>query len=288
MATSLLPEILRHLNSTPSRTWSVVITVFGDAIVPRGSAVGLATLIDIFQAMGVADGAVRTAMSRLSADGWLQRSRTGRNSFYELAEKGRATFAEAASRIYAAPREQSSATRFELVLLRDERGTSRAALEQAGFGAAQPGLWVAPAGVSLPLEAAGAIALTAEASLADARRLAAQCWPLEQLAEAYRHFLAAFTPLSDWLAQGHMLEDRDALVARVLLIHEYRRLVLRHPAWPAALLPDDWAGEAARTLCSSLYRGLLPASERWLDAHAVRADGPLPPAGPALAARFAC
>ncbi|EHM02582.1 phenylacetic acid degradation operon negative regulatory protein PaaX [Acetobacteraceae bacterium AT-5844] len=284
MTATPLQDILRHVNNAPSRTWSVVITVFGDAVVPRGGAISLATLTEIFQGMGVAEGAVRTAMSRLSADGWLERSRQGRNSFYRLAAKGEATFAEAAARIYAPHAVGAEVPRFRLVLA--ERSETRAALQQAGFGQAQPGLWVAPADVPLPDAAAEAITLLADAGLEDARRLAAQSWPLETLAEAYRHFIAAFTPLDAWVAEGHVLKGLDALVARVLLIHEYRRAVLRHPALAPELMPADWAGDAARSLCARLYRALLPASEAWLDAHATRAEGPLPLAGKGLAARF--
>ena len=43
-------------------------------------------------------------MSRLAADGWLERTRIGRNSFYHLTEKGRATFRQATEHIYAAQR----------------------------------------------------------------------------------------------------------------------------------------------------------------------------------------
>ena len=283
MSATPLLEILRHLNSAPSRTWSVVITVFGDAVVPRGGAISLATLTEILGAMGVAEGAVRTAMSRLSADGWLERTRQGRNSFYQLAAKGEATFAEAAARIYA-PHVPAMPGRFRLVLA--DRPEMRTALQQAGFGQAQPGLWVAPEEVPVPAEAGDAIALLAEADTADGHRLAAQSWPLEALAETYRRFIAAFEPLALWLEQGHALQGLDALTARVLLIHEYRRAVLRHPPLARALLPVDWAGDAARALCGGLYRALLPASEAWLDAHATRAEGPLPPPGRRLATRF--
>jgi phenylacetic acid degradation operon negative regulatory protein len=285
MTAAPLQDILRHVNNAPSRTWSVVITVFGDAVVPRGGAISLATLTDIFQGMGVAEGAVRTAMSRLSADGWLERSRQGRNSYYQLAAKGEATFAEAAARIYDDHPVTGGAPRFRLVLA--EKGEAWVALQNAGFGQAQAGLWVAPEDVALPAQAADAVTLMADTTQADARRLAAQCWPLEELAETYHHFIAAFAPLAQWMGQGHALSGLDALVARLLLIHEYRRAVLRHPALPRALLPADWAGDAARVLCAGLYRGLLPASEAWLDAHAVRAEGPLPAAGVSLSKRFA-
>jgi phenylacetic acid degradation operon negative regulatory protein len=82
------------------------------------------------------------------------------------------------------------------------------------------------------------------------------------------------------------LSDVDAFTARILLIHHYRRVVLRDPLLPGALLPADWPGRAARKLCGEIYRGLLPASEQWLDRHASNENGPLPAAGEELARRF--
>jgi phenylacetic acid degradation operon negative regulatory protein len=70
------------------------------------------------------------------------------------------------------------------------------------------------------------------------------------------------------------------------LIHHYRRVVLRDPLLPLALLPRDWPGRAARQLCGEIYRGLLPASEQWLDRHASNEDGPLPAAAKELSRRF--
>jgi phenylacetic acid degradation operon negative regulatory protein len=63
-------------------------------------------------------------------------------------------------------------------------------------------------------------------------------------------------------------------------------VVLRDPLLPTALLPTDWPGRAARTLCGEIYRALLPASEQWLDRHATNESGPLPKAGPELVRRF--
>jgi len=66
--------------------------VFGDAIVPRGGSVWLGTLLEFFGAIDIDSGVVRTAMSRLAADGWLEREKVGRNSFYRLMKQGRQTF----------------------------------------------------------------------------------------------------------------------------------------------------------------------------------------------------
>jgi phenylacetic acid degradation operon negative regulatory protein len=73
----------------------------------------------------------------------------------------------------------------------------------------------------------------------------------------------------------------------VLLIHEFRRIVLRDPGLPAALLPVDWPGAAARQLAGQLYRKLVAESEAYLGANAQDEKGPLPAAEPGFGARFA-
>src|SRR3978361_478726 len=87
-----LARIIEQLKREPSRTGSIVITVFGDAIVPRGGSGWLGTLLEFFKTLDIDSGVVRTAMSRLAADGWLERNKVGRNSFYRLTRKGRQTF----------------------------------------------------------------------------------------------------------------------------------------------------------------------------------------------------
>src|SRR5437764_11885759 len=98
--TQPLARIIDQLRREPSRTGSIVVTVFGDAILPRGGSVWLGTLLEFFTGLDIDGGVVRTAMSRLAADGWLERNRVGRNSFYRLAGKGRRTFNAATQHIY--------------------------------------------------------------------------------------------------------------------------------------------------------------------------------------------
>src|SRR5881227_1690560 len=153
-----LARIIEQLKREPSRTGSIVITVFGDAIMPRGGSVWLGTLLEFFKSLEVDSGVVRTAMSRLAADGWLERSKVGRNSFYRLAQKGWHTFDVAAKHIYN-PHPAEWTGRFELLLIANatDRDASREALKEAGFGSPLPGVWIAPSGVPVPEQAAQAI-----------------------------------------------------------------------------------------------------------------------------------
>jgi len=282
-----LDRIIEELKREPSRTGSIVITVFGDAIVPRGGSVWLGTLLEFFKALDIDGGVVRTAVSRLASDGWLERNRVGRNSFYRLAATGRHTFDIATRHIYDPP-PQDWTGRFELLLIgnADDRDASREALRSAGFGSPLPGVWVAPSGVPIPDEASRAIRLEVSAEDDSGRRLLADSWPLENIADAYLKFMKTFEPLRSWITRRAPLANGDAFAARILLIHHYRRVVLRDPLLPLALLPKDWPGRAARALCGEIYRAILPPSEQWLDRNGSNEDGPLPKAGSELGNRF--
>jgi phenylacetic acid degradation operon negative regulatory protein len=282
-----LARIVDQLKREPSRTGSIVITLFGDAIVPRGGAVWLGTLLKFFEAIDIDGSVVRTAMSRLAADGWLEREKVGRNSFYRLAASGHRTFEAATRHIYDPPPSDWSG-RFELLLIgkAGDRDASREALRNAGFGSPLPGVWVAPAGVPIPEEASSAIRLEVSAEDASGRRLLSESWPLDRTADAYLKFMKTFEPLRVWLDRRARPSELEAFTARILLIHHYRRVVLRDPLLPLALLPKNWPGNAARDLCGEIYRAVLPASEQWLDQHGLNENGVLPPGTKELARRF--
>ena len=65
---------------------------------------------------------------------------------------------------------------------------------------------------------------------------------------------------------------------RTLLIHAYRRVLLRDPLLPAALLPLDWPGAAAYALCRDFYRLTHRCAERHLAATLAERGEEFPPA----------
>ena len=145
-------------------------------------------------------------MSRLAADGWLERHKVGRNSFYRLVKKGRQTFDAATRHIYD-PQPSDWTGRFELLLIGngEDRDASREALKNAGFGSPLPGVWVAPSGVPIPEEAAGAIRLEVSAEDDSGRRLLSESWPLDRTADAYLKFMKTFEPLRGWIGRREQL-----------------------------------------------------------------------------------
>lgn len=258
----------------PPRTGSVVLTVFGDALAARGGEIALPSLLQLMARLGSNDGVVRTALSRLTAEGWLDRTRAGRTSFYRLAPRGIVESAAATVRIYG-PLDRSWGGALRVVLA--DGDTDRAALEVSGYALIAPGVLIAPDCAPAP---ADALALVATAPPDTLQAVSGKAWPLTGLSAAYAEFLERYGEMdvpSD-------IAPEDAMALRTLLIHDYRRIVLRDPRLPAALLPPGWPGHAARASCASLYGVLIPGSEKWLDT--VRnASGPLP-RGPDASLRF--
>ena len=282
-----LARIIDQLKREPSRTGSIVITVFGDAIVPRGGSVWLGTLLEFFETLDIDGSVVRTAMSRLAADGWFEREKVGRNSFYRLVKKGRQTFDIATNHIYDPPPSDWTG-RFELLLIGngEDRDASREALKNAGFGSPLPGVWVAPSGVPVPEEAADAIRLEVSAEDDSGRRLLSESWPLDRTADAYLKFMKTFEPLRAWIERGEELSEADAFTARILLIHHYRRVVLRDPLLPVALLPGDWPGRAARNSAARSIARCFRRRNNGLTAMERNENGPLPTASQSSGRRF--
>lgn len=250
------------------RVWSLVITIFGDAVAPRGGQVALSVLQELLARLRVEPGAVRTALSRLAADGWVTRERDGRASFYRLADEGRHAFDRATRRIYAAgPPEWDGRW---VVATRpgadNRRGPQRDRLmREAGFAQIGPAAWIRPlvgedTTESLP-DSLLVIVGTASRAPAEVARL----WSLEDLAGAYRALALDLEGLERALDAGDRLAPPDALAARILVNHAWRRIVLRDPGLPAALLPPDWPGDAARARVKAIYAALDEASEAWLD-----------------------
>jgi phenylacetic acid degradation operon negative regulatory protein len=286
----------RFRRQRPIRGGSLLITIFGDSIAPRGGVISLGSLIGLARPFGLTERLVRTSVARLAGDGWLVARREGRRSDYSLTPTGRDRFAEATSRIYGATPDSWDG-QWTLLVLPPANGTSRQdirdELRLLGFGQLSPGVFAHP---NWNIEEARAALLgldgaadglllksTSEGSATD-RRLVATGWDLGDLTRRYARLVDTFTPVAD--AIGSAPTDEAAFVVRTLLIHEYRKIHLRDPLLPPALLPDDWVGAKAYDLSRSLYSQVFQAAERYLSNTASTTTESLPVADSSAYARF--
>lgn len=255
------------------RVWSLAVTFFGDAVLPRGGAIAMSDLSASLERLGVEPGAVRTAMSRLARDGYVVRRKEGRRSFYRLSEGAAAEFEAAGRRIYA-PAPPDWDGRWTVALGQGEDDAD--ALGAEGFRRITPGVWLAP-GRAAPPASMFAIAEGRGAPPDWARELLSP----PELVERYATLAAAWEGFDP-----HAAEGLDAMAARTLLIHDWRRILLRDPPLPRALRPAGWPGAQARDIVAAAYAALRRSSETWLDGCEAAPDETLPPPTPVFAARF--
>jgi phenylacetic acid degradation operon negative regulatory protein len=284
-------RIVEEFRSRPTlRAGSLITTVFGDSIAPRGGTVWLGSLIRAMAEFGINERLVRTSVFRLVKDGWLQSSQVGRRSFYSLSDEGRERFRAATHRIYGEPVTDWDG-RWCLLLLSNLDAGAKETLRREcgwlGFGALSANVLAHPApdesDLELTLRRAGVIddvvVLSAQTirSEASMRTLAGSAWNLDDIDARYQDFVATFRPLYAALKKTRKVEPRTAFVTRTLLIQEYRKVLLRDPQLPLELLPAGWHGTAAYQLCRNLYLGLHEAADEFLSGFMETADGPLPP-----------
>ena len=246
------------------RVWSVIVTIFGDAIVQRGGTVSAATLQELASRLGMEPGALRTAISRLVRDGWITRAKTGRNVSYQLTANAAKEGLEAAGRIYF-PDRSAPDCGFSLAVLpqRDPelRDAAIAQMRKAGWSVIATNVLIAPAQARLSADPASLVALSEPGPVPG--------WVVQELCPA--DIATAFGELrseADRLAKVAAIGDLDpldALAARIVLIHEWRRLVLRQPLATVAVLGKAWPGGECRAAVEGLYNALIAASTGWLE-----------------------
>ncbi len=290
--------ISRTLTADPPRAKSLIVTVWGDALAPHGGAVWLGGLIRLMAPFGVNERLVRTSVFRLARDGWLAASAHGRESRYHLTPGGARRFDEAYRRIYARP-EDTWRGEWELVVATLPAGRRldlRDELHWSGFGEPAPGMFIRPLLHERPLPmiladpapprqtlVAKAQDLPGAPSLAE---IVDQAWNLAEVAVGYRKFLRRFGAVIEHFRPDASFDPQQCFVVRTLLLHAYRRVLLRDPLLPVALTSLDWPGGAAYTLCRDFYRLTHRAAERHLAQTLTTEGARLPRANAAFFARF--
>lgn len=301
--TRLSTWIQRYLTDNPPRTKSMVMTLFGDVIVPHGGEVWLGSLIALLAPFGVGDRLVRTSVFRLAEEGWLNARREGRRSRYMLDDKSASRFKRAYQRIYTPVHrdwDQRWTLAFALAntITAEQRASLRSELHWQGYAMVAPFVFAHP----IPdvemlddiLQRVGVrdsvfVATVSEPDFIKARPLGdlvEQCWELGKVIANYERFLADFGALPALLKAETALAPALAFVVRELTIHAYRRIFLHDPELPLALLPAGWPGKTAFELCHDIYQASYQAAEQFVLDTLHQEDQDAPPAADFFYSRF--
>lgn len=279
-AKKLVEQLLSDFRARrPLRAGSLIITLFGDTISQHGNRVWLGSVINALQPFGLNQRLVRTAVYRLMQDDWLKSFQVGRKSFYSFTESGLRHYEKAARRIYAvehACAEGDWLFVYLSALSEKQRELLRRELRWLGFGNLFPGVMAKPGAERQSLdETLRELGLQDDVlimrsqpddkvSAQRLRKMVFECWDLAQLQVQYHAMLERFQPLYEALKNGARLSSEQAFQVRTLLIHDYRRLLLKDAELPQSLLPAAWVGRDVHNLAARLYKRIHRGAEEYV------------------------
>ncbi|PIL91783.1 PaaX family transcriptional regulator [Acinetobacter pittii] len=280
-------------NETLSGT-SLISTIFGDSVLHRGGNISLASLIQLLELFGFNDRAVRTSVFRLVKNDWLCSDKIGRTSFYRITDSSRSTYLQAEQRIYNDQMKEWDHY-WDLILMSsldtENKALLKKELEWLGFANISTNLMAYPGCNRIELQrllvdlnmSEQVVVFKAETlqlfnnSVDTIGRMLRTNWPIDVLRQRYLQFLDIFREIGVLLMQeNEQLEPVQAFQIRTLLIHYYRRILLKDPALPLELLPTDWPAISARTLSMNIYKKVFEPADEYFLSVAATAEGPMP------------
>jgi len=266
---------------------SALFDLYGDHLRTRENRAPVAALVRLLAPLDIAPPAVRTAVSRMVRQGWLEPVRIEGQPGYALTSRARRRLDDAAARIYrTAPDGTPVVTGSEgpgdwdrhwhLGILREVPNARRreqlaSQLAFLGWAPLSDGAWVGlrnDAEVDQILGMEGIAADRFRAPVDDgAVEFARRVWKLDELGASYDAWLIEAKALVDQAgresADGN--GDEHAFAVRSELVHEWRKFLFRDPGLPDELLPADWAGTRAAEFFDFHAERLGPAAGRFVD-----------------------
>jgi phenylacetic acid degradation operon negative regulatory protein len=274
----------------------LLLTLLGDYWWQRTESLPSAAIVGLLAEFGVSDSAARAALSRLTRNGLLVTSRSGRRTFVRLSQRAADVLDDGGRRIFsfgATPAPWDGMWSLVAFSIPEEHRSARDELRKElrwlGFAPLYDGLWVCPrdhAGdvmarlKDLGISTATAFRATALPAVAAAGAdgvgaadgdgagtsvvtadIPARAWDLSGLRDRYQEFTEFAGLLRDQTVAGE-ITTADALVARTRVMNEWRAFPAMDPDLPYELLPPAWPRAAARDLFITCYDLLGPLAAR--------------------------
>ncbi len=277
----------------------LLLTLLGDYWWQRTESLPSAAIVGLLAEFGVSDSAARAALSRLTRNGLLVTSRSGRRTFVRLSRRAADVLDDGGRRIFsfgATPAPWDGMWSLVAFSIPEEHRSARDELRKElrwlGFAPLYDGLWVCPRdhagdvmarlkdlGISTAtafrataLPAVTAVGVTAAAAAAPPTAdgagttlvtadIPARAWDLSGLRDRYQEFTEFAGLLRDQTVAGE-ITTADALVARTRVMNEWRAFPAMDPDLPYELLPPAWPRAAARDLFITCYDLLGPLAAR--------------------------
>ncbi|MDF2154596.1 PaaX family transcriptional regulator C-terminal domain-containing protein [Vibrio sp. CAU 1672] len=282
---------------------SLIVSYYGDYLWTCGGGIWLGSLIQAMETLGLNQRVVRSSVFRLNKDGWLTIKKVGRKSYYYLEPARYNEMLNANKKIYHS---EPTAWNKRWNIIHTSLGPTNSSkdkvryLQHKGFGLFDKDFFVQPDLQQLTPEIKQEICenipsakIFQQAELysehSDAlRNIVSQSWDITRIEEDYQQFSALFSPV--WNTLKGMEDDAitpvDAFKLRLLVIHFYRRIIVKDPYLPAELLPREWPRQAAEQLTVNIYRKVHAKALEYLIENSETPSGTLPLPSPNYYIRF--
>jgi phenylacetic acid degradation operon negative regulatory protein len=265
------PALSRRHAAGAASARGLLFTVLGEFVLPTGGSAWTSAFIEVFGRLGVEEKAIRQALARTAADGWIRPERHGRRTRWWLTPEGDRLLTEGTERIYAFTGSQRDWDGCWLLVVarvpetdRPARHLLRTRLSWAGLGSPAPGVWITThTGRLAEVERVLAQAGVADGQIFTAEHrgggplaaLVAQAWELPAIEARYEEFLAEFASSA----------ATDPLTRLIELVHAWRRFPSLDPGLPPRLLPARWNGARAAKLFAARHARWSPeAVMQWI------------------------
>ncbi len=238
---------------------------------------------------GIGIETVRSCMRRLVTEGVFVRVGEGRDATFTATPAGHSILDVTQQRHLLAYAQDAAGRgwdrRWRLVsfAIPESQRTARDAFRDhvlsLGGAALQPGLYVSPHRWEADVTAEAArLGITDHVStmstddlvvqgVSDPRRLAAQLWPLDEVAARYARFIETYRDVPGSLEamrrRGERLTEHDFLPGALHIAIRFNECFDGDPLLPPELLPKPWPGRAARDLLARCRRhGVLARDDK--------------------------
>ncbi len=293
---------LKGWSAEPTRAKSMVMTIFCDVVYPHGGHVSLGSLVEAGGLVGISEQALRSAVNRLVAEGWLISEAQGRRSIFSFSETGRLRATIPLGRVYQSF-DLPWAGQWNIVIAKNWRLDQEIYLQAtkdllwAGYGRVSDNVFIRPIiggdmtpccpGSILAKEVVCFVGSEKQCPLnGDIDDLISRAWDMSTIADRYAAFKERYSPVLASLTKNPSMRSAEAFALRLCMMHDLRRIRIMDPQLPSNLLPKGWKGIKALELAHQIYQALLPLSEHYITEFMNGPDGSMPAAEKSFYERF--
>jgi len=248
---------------------SALFDLYGDHLRRHDGQARVAAVVRLLDPVGIAAPAVRTAISRMRAQGWLEPVTIDGGPGYRATEQAIRRLDDASDRVYRRTSHVWDRT-WHLALVappadRAGRIRLRAGLGYLGYAEMSDNVWISPVArteLGSVLDRDGASARTAR--VVDVDPSPTSAWDLDALRAAYDAWQRDTPDLLRHHLGAHPDPEEAAFAARFHLVHEWRKFLFADPGLPDELLPAGWPGRPAAELFAAEAERLRPQADRFV------------------------